>query len=598
MINALTLKTFFQPDEFFQSLEPAWHWTFGSLSGAWITWEWKESLRASMHPLLFSVAYKTAEIFCSALSLTPRTRGEVLVATPRLLQAAFAALTDLFTWRLAGKVYGRQHARIASAALVLSVVSPWQWFCATRTFSNSLETTLTVVALDLFPWAWFLDNSSSGQSAEVNFDSLTSYGRLQLALVAAATACILRPTNVVIWVAISACLVLRRSAFDKIITLLECTVICGGAVLAISAGMDKMFYADWTFPALLFFYFNVVQSLAVFYGRNRLDYYFTEGLPLLLTTALPFGIIALWQSIRGGLVAEGPAVPTRATTTTNGTREIRFIFAVAVLSSIISLTAVAHKEVRFLFPLLPILHVLASAPIKSFFDTSLFAAQRRKFPSLGSSSRLAILATLLTLNVIIAGYVSQYHQRGVIDVIHYLRDRQTTSFELTAKYNLTLQAQPSASTDLTVAFLMPCHSTPWRSHLVHPSIDAWALTCEPPLDIKPSQRASYLDEADQFYADPAAWIAAHMRSLHTIAATPAKDISFDQLGGRKLRKWPMYLVFFAQLEETMREVLQGSMYYECRRFWNSHWHDDARRQGDVVVWCLGKGEDGGLRREK
>jgi phosphatidylinositol glycan class B len=60
----------------------------------------------------------------------------------------------------------------------------------------------------------------------------------------------------------------------------------------------------------------------------------------------------------------------------------------------------------------------------------------------------------------------------------------------------------------------------------------------------------------------------------------------------------MYLVFFAQLEDTMREVLEGSMYYESQRFWNSHWHDDRRRQGDVVVWHLGKGEDGGLRREK
>jgi phosphatidylinositol glycan class B len=598
IVNGSTLKTFFQPDEFFQALEPAWHWTFGSLSGAWITWEWKEGLRASMHPLLFSVAYKIADVVCSALKLNARTRGEILVATPRLLQAVFAAITDLFTWRLAGKVYGRQHARVASVALILSVVSPWQWFCATRTFSNSLETTLTVVALDLFPWPWFLDSSNnSAQAPEVEVDSLNFYSRLQLALVAAATACVLRPTNVIIWVAISACLVLRRGTFDKTVTLLECALICGGAVLAISAGMDKMFYADWTFPALRFLYFNVVQSLAVFYGRNRWDYYFTEGLPLLLTTALPFGIVALWQSLRGGLVTESPARPTGATTATNGTREIRFIFAIAVLSSIIVLTSVAHKEVRFIYPLLPILHVLASAPIKTFFDTSPFAAQRRKFPSLGSSSRLVILSTLLALNILIAGYVSQYHQRGVIDVIHYLRDRQTTRLELSTKYNITTHS-PSSSTDLTVAFLMPCHSTPWRSHLVHSSIDAWALTCEPPLDIKPSQRATYLDEADRFYADPPTWIAAHMRSLHTIAATPAKEIAFDQLGGRKLRKWPVYLVFFAQLEDTMREVLQGSMYYECRRFWNSHWHDDSRRQGDVVVWCLGKGEDGGLRREK
>jgi hypothetical protein len=38
LANALTLRTFFQPDEYFQSLEPAWRLAFGQSSNAWITW--------------------------------------------------------------------------------------------------------------------------------------------------------------------------------------------------------------------------------------------------------------------------------------------------------------------------------------------------------------------------------------------------------------------------------------------------------------------------------------------------------------------------------------------------------------------------------
>lgn len=38
LINALTIRTFFQPDEYFQSLEPAWQLAFGEDSGAWLTW--------------------------------------------------------------------------------------------------------------------------------------------------------------------------------------------------------------------------------------------------------------------------------------------------------------------------------------------------------------------------------------------------------------------------------------------------------------------------------------------------------------------------------------------------------------------------------
>lgn len=37
-VNSLTVKTFFQPDEYFQSLEPAWQLAFGAEGRAWITW--------------------------------------------------------------------------------------------------------------------------------------------------------------------------------------------------------------------------------------------------------------------------------------------------------------------------------------------------------------------------------------------------------------------------------------------------------------------------------------------------------------------------------------------------------------------------------
>ena len=45
LINAWWLATFFQPDEFFQSLEPAWKLAFGPDSGAWLTW-----VRALIYP--------------------------------------------------------------------------------------------------------------------------------------------------------------------------------------------------------------------------------------------------------------------------------------------------------------------------------------------------------------------------------------------------------------------------------------------------------------------------------------------------------------------------------------------------------------------
>ena len=38
LANAFLVTTFFQPDEYFQALEPAWAMVFGKDSGAWLTW--------------------------------------------------------------------------------------------------------------------------------------------------------------------------------------------------------------------------------------------------------------------------------------------------------------------------------------------------------------------------------------------------------------------------------------------------------------------------------------------------------------------------------------------------------------------------------
>lgn len=38
IVNALTLRTLYVPDEYYQSLEPAWQLAFGPNASAWITW--------------------------------------------------------------------------------------------------------------------------------------------------------------------------------------------------------------------------------------------------------------------------------------------------------------------------------------------------------------------------------------------------------------------------------------------------------------------------------------------------------------------------------------------------------------------------------
>ncbi|KEF52592.1 uncharacterized protein A1O9_11435 [Exophiala aquamarina CBS 119918] len=645
LLNALTLHTFFQPDEYFQALEPAWKLAFGEDTGAWITWEWREHLRSAIHPAIFSLAYKAADALAALLSVDGARKGEVLLAAPKILQACFAAVGDFYTWKLAGYIYGRK-STCALTALALTVISPWQWFTSTRTFANSLETTLTATALYNWPWHWSsevvpqISNAGSRTgglrvrgdefSPQEPVDEVT---RLRRALLCAALATVLRPTNILIWASLTYFAFIRRLVtvsltWLELATFVRETALCGGIVLLLSTIVDRIFYGAWVFPPYHFLLVNVVQSLASFYGNNDWHYYLSQGYPLLLTTALPFTFIGFYRSF--------------AIRSANSLQQITLrLLSVVCLLVPAAFSNIAHKEVRFIYPLLPALHVISAEPMASFFEPLLLghglqpssSVQKKRAPSSTLPTRL-LFFVLLTINMGIAYYTTQIHNSGLISLTSYLRSEFSSSpSSTTSGSSISASSRPPPLRNMTVGMLMPCHSTPWRSHMQHPAMQstpgilAWALTCEPPLRLNASEKAVYLDEADVFYADPSAWLKRHMsrdtplvtrrdgsRGTATSFAPGffAEDSRSDRMvhipsnsnnhrrgrGGDDAqqhpwwttrhgrRPWPDYLAFFAQLEPTLQSALRGSGYMECRRLFNSHWHDDRRRTGDVVVWCL------------
>ena len=451
--------------------------------------------------------------------------------------------------------------------------------------------------------------------------------QLRRALLLAAVATILRPTNLLIWMALATMICLRWSSRERRIqlprlqknviaslplpsmspgtrryqiNLLVESLIRGSIVLFLSLLVDRWYYSVWTFPPLKFVYFNVVQSLSVFYGVNDWHYYISQGFPLLLTTVMPFALIGIYR----GIVSTKYALVLADT----------ILAQLATVSLLVPalLSLISHKEVRFIYPLLPMLHILAAAPLDEFFMPAFHYRPRLRLRNRLALSRRVLFVCLAVANAAIAIYTSTVHNRGVIDVLHYIR-REFESFERHERQFALSAEEPSDRTidpSLTVAFLMPCHSTPWRSHLIHSDIHAWALTCEPPLHLAafPEARKSYMDEADIFYADPLLWLRENMAGdwpgfsgsagPHQQYLQYRGDYSMISAQTRASRKyWPDYLVFFAQLEPTMRlatgklpdqvtEKSDGKGYQECWRGFNSHWHDDWRRQGDVIVWCL------------
>ncbi|PKS10050.1 hypothetical protein jhhlp_004675 [Lomentospora prolificans] len=559
LVNVALVQTFFQPDEYFQCLEPAWQAAFGEGSGAYITWEWQHQLRSSLHPTLFALVYKFADLL--GQYVVPGLRTTLLLWAPKVTQATIAALGDFYTWELARKLY-RHDSMASTTALWMTVLNPWQFYVSVRTFSNSLETTLTIAALNYWPWEVFQPPLK---------DKIRTFGSiirsregaksLRISLILAATAVLLRPTNILIWSPVLFFTLMPRRLSQALLnpTLKETVVFlteilfCGLLTLATSVVADRLYFGVWAFPPYKWLYFNLSQDLAVFYGENAGHYYLTQGLPLLCTTLLPFVVLSLWRSNPNPYASKGFTVLKWAVFVT-----------LAVLSQI------SHKEARFIYPLLPLLHIISAKMVSSFF---LYSSDHYATPGQFRNKRYLIPGLLI--NLVIASYLGIAHQRAVISVMDFLRTEYAAGAD---------RPSPDVIDEGRFAvFLMPCHSTPWRSHLIYPNLSVRALTCEPPLHTAPFsyERVFYRDEADRFYDDPISFLSEEL--------WPSKS-AFGEKGERV----PPYIVGFEGIEPVLTEYFAGTGsghgVGELRRVWegwNGLFTDDWRRAGKLVVWETG-----------
>jgi phosphatidylinositol glycan class B len=186
-----------------------------------------------------------------------------------------------------------------------------------------------------------------------------------------------------------------------------------------------------------------MTSVSVFYGSSPWHYYLSQGLPVLCFTALPFFLHGMWLAV--------PGSPLRT-----------LVGCIGWTTLIYSLAG--HKEWRFLHPLLPMMHIVASKSVVDLTAKAGTDGEREASRSWLHRGRVLFLVLNVPAMVIAVGVYSD----GPMKAMNYLR-------------RLPSEELGSGS----VGFLMPCHSTPWQSYLHQKAIDdpgrLWALSCEPPL---------------------------------------------------------------------------------------------------------------------
>lgn len=166
--STLLIKTYFNPDEYWQSLEVAHRLVFGCVGVLSSDEEPTQSSQlwfahmgmGCWYPLVpapslvcCSLSGAQPGIPCPLLSITTHTKilrtlrldtPTLVLLAPKLLQACVAAYTDYHVWQLATQLFGRH---VAKATLACQLTSWFNAYCLVRTFSSSCEAGLLVHAL-------------------------------------------------------------------------------------------------------------------------------------------------------------------------------------------------------------------------------------------------------------------------------------------------------------------------------------------------------------------------------------------------------------------------------------------------------------------
>lgn len=543
---------------------------------------------------------------------------------PAVLQGVLSALcTDLYLLLLAERIHSATTTTTTSSKSISGPLLPWWalalqlsnwfgWYALPRTFSSSLEACLLTPAL--FHWlaaAERLDaGPGKGKRAHASLPPHAVSWEERLSLALGAVAVLVRPTAVFFWVPLGLWRLHYTGGglWGVVVYLLREVLPIGLCLLLGGALLDSWCYArllgegaaSWWRPDGLvvapwrFLRFNLLevgvficsvsqpahpcislkpcpnrptnlntQGKASLYGTHAWHWYFAQGLPAVLATQLPFLLLGLRRLLL--------SPPTDSPTALR-------LAASALVAYPIGLSLSPHKEFRFLLPILPLASLLgayglapflhlssapaASSPSRPLTRRSAQQQEQQQGTGRARWAALGVVGALLLVQAPMAWYFSRVHQRGPLDVMAYLAERLP-------------QQHTNDAPPLRVDFLLPCHATPWTTHLHVPA--AYRRLRLRHLDCGPEARARGDGETDAFLADPLRFA----RALYDEQREPTPD----------------FVVAFASAAALLEGFLAGKGLGREASFFYSAFQGDVdsvgREDSLVVFGRLAGGGDGG-----
>ena len=220
----------------------------------------------------------------------------------------------------------------------------------------------------------------------------------------AALSIIMRPTSATFYIPL---FLLHFYHSEDRFTLLAKSVKITVIIFALCIGIDSLWFGEYTITPFNFLKINVLDNIAVFYGRNRFfGWYLTQGLPVSCGFSFIFALVGIFQCQMFTKVEQG-------------------LLITLVFNWLILEIGSEHKEFRFIMSALAILTFLGAKAAARVFQTEW------------------IKKLYIAVNLMIAVYLSMIHQRGPADLARYLRVELCSNAE-----------------GASIRFFGPCHVMP------------------------------------------------------------------------------------------------------------------------------------------
>jgi len=273
IINALTIQTQFDPDEYWQTLEPAYCLAFPSEYNCAYTWEWTRRrnlesrdltnigwIEDALHgPIRSYVPTLPTYFLYSLLRAFHLDTTWSVARAPLILNAAIvAAPTDFgvfYISRYIRKIKGIQGSefpwKYEHFALLASITNWFNGFALVRTYSNSMESSLLCIGVALLCPELFGDVYSKSD--------LKVRPIARLAFFLGGISVVIRFTALASYIPLGIIICLRRKSLSsKMYYLWHICVLSGATGVALGCIVDRFFYGFWAIPFLGSFHFNVL----------------------------------------------------------------------------------------------------------------------------------------------------------------------------------------------------------------------------------------------------------------------------------------------------------------------------------------------------